>query len=354
MPRRLSHDLRPQLAGGKRRRLAIVVGVAAVFGLFSPAAFGAGAPAAAEFRAEIQPLLQKYCYECHGDGAKKGRVAFDALEADSAILDPGLWYRVLKNVRAGLMPPPGEERPSAAEQRKLEQWIKLGAFGLDPKNPDPGRVTVRRLNRTEYRNSIRDLLGVDFDVNVALPPDDVGYGFDNIGDVLSMSPMRMEKFIEAAIGAVEKGMPADTVVIPSQMALPAEFLTADGSQDGDHLSFYQERKVGRTYHAKVAGDYRIHIAGKVDGEARPDPQRCRVHAFSDDKEFFTQDYHWSDAEYYDDDRVIHWEPGDHRISFVTQPLLPDLKPLRTKMEYRILYVRLEGPLDRTHWEHPAR
>src|SRR3954452_25136297 len=224
MPKQPSHRLHPRPAGWMRRRFAIVFGVAALWVLPTATAFGADAPAVVQFRIEIQPILQKYCYDCHGDGAKKGRIAFDALESDSAILDPGLWFRALKNVRAGLMPPPGEERPSAAEQRKLEQWIKLGAFGLDPKNPDPGRVSIRRLNRTEYRNSIRDLLGVDFDANLALPPDDVGYGFDNIGDVLSMSPMRMEKFIEAGVAAVEKGMPADTVVIPTHTALPADFL----------------------------------------------------------------------------------------------------------------------------------
>ena len=334
-----------------RLSFAGLLGAGAILTVLLPPAAGAEDTASAEFRAEIRPILARYCYDCHGDGAKKGQVAFDELDSDASILNPTLWLKVLKNVRAGLMPPPEEEPPSSAELQKLERWIKFGAFGIDPGNPDPGRVTVRRLNRTEYRNSIRDLLGVDFDVSVALPPDDVGYGFDNIGDVLSISPMRMEKFIEAAIAAVEKGVPMDTVAIQSQMAMPPEFLTADGSQTGNHLSFYQARKVSRTYHARVGGDYRVHIAGKVDGEARPDPQRVRVHILSDDKEFFSQDYKWSDAEYYDDERVVHWEPGDHQLSFVTEPLL-DLRPLATKMEYRILYVRLEGPLDRKHWEHP--
>lgn len=307
--------------------------------------------AVAEFRKDIQPLLQEHCYGCHGNGSKKGQVAFDKLESDASIVDPILWFKVLKNVRAGLMPPPGEPRPSSQELAKIENWIKFSAFGLDPKNPDPGRVTVRRLNRTEYRNSLRDLLGVDFDVDVALPPDDIGYGFDNIGDVLSISPIRMEKFIEAAISAVEKSVPMDTVAISSQMALPADFLTADGAQTGDRLSFYEKRAVSKRYHAKVAGEYRIHIAGKVDGQAQPDPQRVRLGVYSDDKLFFQQDYKWSDAEYFDDERIVYWEPGDHYVSFVTEPLL-DLQPGRSRMDYRILYVRLEGPLDRKHWEHP--
>ena len=78
-------------------------------------------------------------------------------------------------------PRPARPRPSDKELRLLEDWIKYGAFGIEPTNPDPGRVTVRRLNRVEYRNTIRDLMGVDYDTSVEFPPDDSGHGFDNIG-----------------------------------------------------------------------------------------------------------------------------------------------------------------------------
>ena len=105
------------------------------------------------------------------------------------------------------------------------------------------------------------------------------------------------------------------------------------------------------FHAKVAGDYRIHIAGKVDGQSKPDPQLVRVHILSDDHEFFKQDYKWSDAEYYDDERVVHWDGGDHDVSFVTEPLTDF--PRQSKLDYRILYVRVDGPLDRKLWEHPT-
>src|ERR1022692_1359915 len=81
-------------------------------------------PAVAEFRKEAQPILQEYCYDCHGDGAKKGNIAFDQLTSDQAILNHDLWLKVLKNVRAGLMPPQKKRRPSAEEQQKLEKWIK--------------------------------------------------------------------------------------------------------------------------------------------------------------------------------------------------------------------------------------
>src|SRR5436190_3462415 len=177
----------------------------------------------------VSPILKNRCYECHGEGAKKAGIAFDAFETNEQILgDPQLWLKVLRNTRAHIMPALGEAQPTAAEQRALEQWIKTGGFGLDPKEPVPGRVTIRRLNRTEYRNTLRDLIGVDFDANVLLPPDDVGYGFDNIGDVLSISPMRMETFIEAAMLAVNQGVPMDTVVMSRRMLQGDDFPTADG------------------------------------------------------------------------------------------------------------------------------
>ena len=143
--------------------------------------------AAAKFRREIEPILKEYCYDCHADGANKGQVAFDEFKSDQDILaKPELWSAALKNVRAGLMPPQKKARPSEAQVKALEKWVKADAFGLDPANPDPGRVTLRRLNRTEYRNTVRDLTGFDFKVEEELPPDDTGYGFDNIGDVLTI------------------------------------------------------------------------------------------------------------------------------------------------------------------------
>lgn len=97
----------------------------------------AGGDAAAQFRKEIQPILTEYCSDCHADGAKKGNVAFDELKSDDALLNHDLWLKVLKNTRAGLMPPEKKPKPSAEERAKLEQWIKYSAFAIDPKNPDP-------------------------------------------------------------------------------------------------------------------------------------------------------------------------------------------------------------------------
>ncbi len=170
----------------------------------------AGLPAATEFHKRVQPLLQTYCSDCHEEGAHKGNVAFDEFKSDQeALSDHQVWRRALNMLRAGLMPPSGKPRPSAAEREQIVHWIKYGVFGIDPRNPDPGRVTVRRLNRVEYRNTIRDLLGVDYNTQAEFPPDDTGFGFDNIGEVLTLPPMLLEKYIRAATATVSKAVPLE-------------------------------------------------------------------------------------------------------------------------------------------------
>ena len=150
-----------------------------------------------------------YCYGCHGNGERKGGHAFDEFKSDNELVgDIKLWLAVLKNVRSGVMPPPGEERPGEDERRQLFEWIERDVFAADPADPDPGRVTLRRLNRVEYRNTIRDLTGVDYDTSSEFPPDDAGYGFDNIGDAMSVSPLLMEKYLNAARAIAAKAVPA--------------------------------------------------------------------------------------------------------------------------------------------------
>ena len=169
---------------------------------------GAESPAAAQFRKNVQPILSQHCYDCHADGVNKGKVSFDEFKSPQEMLGKrDLWLAVLKNVRAGIMPPEKKPRPSADELRALENWIKGDVFNIDPANPDPGRVTIRRLNREEYRNTIRDLMGFDFKVQDELPPDDTGYGFDNIGDVLTISPLLLEKYMQAAETIVAAAVP---------------------------------------------------------------------------------------------------------------------------------------------------
>jgi hypothetical protein len=158
------------------------------------------APVKANFADDVAPVLAKYCTTCHNDKRLRGDLSLEPFKADAdALKQPKLWEKVAQNLRAGDMPPSGRPKPTAAELDRVLNWIETRTAQIDcTRGRDPGRVTLRRLNRAEYRNTIRDLVGIDFKPADDFPADDVGYGFDNIGDVLSLSPLLLEKYLAAA------------------------------------------------------------------------------------------------------------------------------------------------------------
>ncbi len=194
-----------------RKSASVLAGSVAVFLLSLDVAANSPADesaAASRYHAHIEPILETYCYGCHGYGSHEGGHAFDEYSSDKALIgDVKLWLAVLKNARSGVMPPPSEDRPTNQERQTLFNWIERDVFKTDPADPDPGRVTLRRLNRVEYRNTVRDLTGVDYDTSSEFPPDDSGYGFDNIGDAMSVSPLLLEKYLTAARAIVAKAVP---------------------------------------------------------------------------------------------------------------------------------------------------
>ena len=318
-------------------------------------AAGDGTAAIARFEETVQPILIDYCYRCHADGMKKGDLAFDQGQVSDLVKKRDLWLAVLKNVRSGLMPPAGKPRPGEAEVQQLAKWIKYDVFKIDPANPDPGRGTIRRLNRAEYRNTIRDLMGYDFKAEEEFPPDDSGYGFDNIADVLSVSPLLLEKYIQAAESIVAGAVPTVARLIPERTYRGAEFRAVEGSGNGDRMSIYQKTKVRRMIIADVDGDYRLAMEISVHGSFVYDPGRCRMVARLDEKELVRETYAWQDGKVY---RYSFTEPlkaGDHYLSFEIEPLSdsqPQKKKANTSVDVRIVSVKFQGPLDPKHWSHP--
>jgi mono/diheme cytochrome c family protein len=168
-------------------------------------------PAAGDrFGELVRPILTNHCIKCHGAKKPKAGVNLAALtDSSSAWKKRKTWSRVRESLEEGLMPPEGHSRPSREEVEALLGWIEVTEETVDCEtNVDPGRVTMRRLNRTEYRNTIRDLTGVDFHADEDFPSDDVGYGFDNIGDVLTLPPILLEKYLAAAGTIAEQAVNA--------------------------------------------------------------------------------------------------------------------------------------------------
>jgi hypothetical protein len=310
--------------------------------------------AVSDYRNEISPILEDRCYECHGDGNDKGRVAFDELSSDEDILNRDLWLKVLKNTRAGLMPAEHKPRPTPEEQQKLEHWIKYEVFAIDPRNPDPGRVTVRRLNRVEYRNTVRDLLGVDFDTQIEFPPDDAGYGFDNIGDALSVSPMLMEKYVAAAQAIIAEAVPTVEKKIGERSVPGAEF-TGKGSgtdasrKDGRlRLSYYEPAAVEKSITLDGPGTYRVVLDLDVNGSFEFDPGRCRLTVKLDGKPILDQEFGYYSDKTFSLESTHRLAAAGHRMSFDLQPLTP-VAQKKNRVDLVIAKVLIQGPLERGKW-----
>jgi hypothetical protein len=159
------------------------------------------------FTNDVQPLIAKYCYGCHGNGKSSGSVVLDKYKDEASVQrNLKVWEKAADNLRNGVMPPDGKPRPNLDQLDLLNTYFDTAVFKVDctTGKKDPGRVTIHRLNRAEYNNTIRDLVGVDFKPANDFPVDDAGYGFDNIGDVLSMPPILMEKYLNAAEQVVEQ------------------------------------------------------------------------------------------------------------------------------------------------------
>jgi hypothetical protein len=165
------------------------------------------------FSKQVAPFLSKHCIHCHGGKKPKADLRFDSFSDQlSALKDRTVWTRVLQALNNHEMPPHGRVQPGDAEVRNVVQWIDSVLAVKDCMgSADPGRVTIRRLNRTEYNNTIRDLVGIDFHPAEDFPADDVGNGFDNNGDVLSLPPLLMEKYLAASEQIVSRAFDSPTV-----------------------------------------------------------------------------------------------------------------------------------------------
>lgn len=323
---------------------------------------------AEDFRKDVLPLLERYCHDCHGDGMDKGGVRLDGHESEAALMaDRGLWLTALKNVRSGMMPPPKKRQPTAAEKAVLERWILGDVFQLDPARPDPGRVTVRRLNRVEYRNTIKDLMGVDFDTQAEFPPDDTGRGFDTIADVLTVSPMLLEKYLAAAQTIVSRAVPSEPWV-PSEKVVagkefrraapPSEALTnrLGGPSGSLMLAFVEAATASASASVPHAGRYRLqfdlHAAERfVDNQF--DYNRSRLVLRADGEELLSKEFtrEGNKPLRFEFDR--EWTAGEHILTVEVQPLTPDERPVRA-LAFRLDSVTVRGPMDKARGVRPKR
>jgi cytochrome c553 len=296
--------------------------------LLSSLAFGAD-----PFLDKVKPTLQAHCTACHGAKSPAGGLTIASLLATSGattLAHREKWERIADRVRSGEMPPKGAPRPSEAQLQTVVRWIDSSYEAIDRSRPaDPGRVTARRLNRFEYTNSVRDLLGLDLNPGEDFPADPYGYGFDNIGDVLSVNSSQADQYLKAAERVAQAAIPVPGETVPATM----------------HR--YLAERIGQDRQLRMTVDHVFPVAGfytlrATFYQALKDGTRVRMRMAVDGKQAAEGELRF----YYQIDRGINAPrvrvpAGKHRVEAVIS-VLPD-PPYKGTPPY-LESVEIYGPL----------
>ncbi len=192
-----------------------------------------------EFSERIQPLLKQACFDCHSGSESEAGLSLQHFSTAKAVFkERATWEKIAQRIEIGDMPPAESTPLAGADRKHVVEWIRSTLNDIDcGKNPNPGSVTLRRLNRFEYRNTIQDLFQIDYDPSAGFPGDDVGYGFDNIGDVLTLPPLLMEKYVRAAEEIAGQVILAPTPGPVFDSLRPGSKLSSDSGGHADGTRF---------------------------------------------------------------------------------------------------------------------
>ncbi len=273
------------------------------------------AAASASFEKTVEPFLKANCYLCHNAKLKVSGLNLEAYaDGKTALKDREVWEKVVQKLRGGQMPPKGLPTPPPDQVAAVTSWFDLEFARLDRSmKPDPGRVTARRLNRVEYNNTIRDLVGVDFKPAADFPADDSGYGFDNIGDVLSLSPVLMEKYLAAAEKIARQAIVADPPPKPTRERIEHAQVPPEDSPARDLTARHQ---------FPVEGEYLVH--GMISGRH----EALLVTLWLDGKELKTFPVTTEDEAARMGEMRLHVTAGEHELkaTLLHDDSRPDAEP----------------------------
>ncbi len=307
------------------------------------------------FGKQVRPFLNKYCLDCHGEDIQEGGVRFDQFgNSPDIIADYRLWEKIHQQISVGSMPPQDEEAPAPDERERIAAWLDKEVNHFDCNAVDhPGRVTVHRLNRVEYDNTVRDLLGVDLNLSANFPSDDVGYGFDNIGDVLNVSPLLMERYLDAAETISEAA-----IILPQSLKINQQFngkqfhLTGAAAGRGTEVSFISNGAAVATFDVKVKGKYQFEITVSAT-QAGKGNATCRL--FLDDRELSNPEIPGHHKK-----KTVkiqqNLSPGKHKLRIVFDNDFYAPKAKDPKRRDRNLYLhsaKINGPDSLTIEQFPA-
>ncbi|MGH9801346.1 MAG: DUF1592 domain-containing protein, partial [Blastocatellia bacterium] len=251
----------------KRLQLGLILFVfmAGLYAASTSARSSEQAQRAAESNSAYRALINDYCISCHSQKAKTADVVLEGLDFNRVGANADIWERVLRKVRTGQMPPAKAPHPEAAETAAFVTWLESSLDRAARLNPNPGRPAVHRLNRAEYSNAVRDLLAVDVQPGQWLPVDDSGYGFDNIGEVLTLSPALLERYMSAA-RRVSRLAVGDPQIKPAEERF-APRRNSRNERVSDDLPFFSRGGLLVNYYFPLDGEYLFRIKTPSNGDA---------------------------------------------------------------------------------------
>ena len=227
-----------------------------------------GAPDPATYRA----VLNRYCVACHNERLQRGSLALDGVGTDEVGAHAELWEKVLQKLQTQSMPPPGRPRPDEAAYGHFASWLETELDRAARATPNPGRPTIHRLNRLEYTNAVRDLLGLEIDGEALLPGDDLAYGFDNNADMLTVAPGLLERYISAA-RAISRLAVEDPSLEPDIARYAISALDVQDDRMSEDLPFGSRGGTAVRHHFPLDAEYVVSL--RLTGNVR-EPQEIDV------------------------------------------------------------------------------
>ena len=295
----------------------------------------------------LDNTLQQYCVVCHNETLRTADFSLEGVTASELSRHASALEKVLRRLASGEMPPTGMPRPSDSARFELVSWLEARLDEHASDNPNPGSPAIHRLNRAEYSNAIRDLLGIDLDHSEDLPADDSGYGFDNIGDVLTVSPLHIEKYISAARRASRLAVGTLT-----PKPIVERYAPQAGTQNEAIDGLPQNERGGILFKHVFPfyADYTITI--RVRGRRMPHMPSPQLDVRVDGERIKLIDSAFSNLEAQQGTRLyeipLTIEAGEHEIAagFLNEYLIPETSSegdLNSAFNYSVDYVLIGGP-----------
>ena len=207
---------------------------------------------------QYRSLVDRYCVTCHNATLKTAGLNLDHANVENVSDDGETWEKVVRKLNAGAMPPAGMPRPDQADSNAFINYLEAELDRAAAAQPDPGRPVVRRLNRSEYGNAVRDLLAVEFDEHVLLPNDDSGYGFDTVGEALSVSPLLAEAYMSTARKISSKAV-GDEDIKPFIAEYEVSRRLVQNDRMSEDLPFGSRGGIGVRHHFPLDGEYTLKV-----------------------------------------------------------------------------------------------